>query len=62
MRPPSAAWIWRKEIEWFSVALTSLIGMLTSPKEMAPFQMDLTGHPLRALHPYRSVFHVILIV
>lgn len=46
IRPPSARWIWRKETEWFSVALTSLIGMLTNPKEMAPFQMDRTVHPL----------------
>ncbi|CAM5413807.1 hypothetical protein SGRI78S_03553 [Streptomyces griseus subsp. griseus] len=45
IRPPSARWICRKLIEWFSVALTSLIGMLTSPKEIAPFQMDLTVHP-----------------
>jgi hypothetical protein len=44
------------------VALISLIGMLTSPKEMAPFHMDLTGHPLRVLCLYRYRFHVILIV
>src|ERR1044072_9426708 len=49
MRPPSSRWIWRKEIEWFSVALTSLIGMLTRPKEMAPFHMERTVDlPVRA--------------
>src|SRR3954453_2851025 len=42
MRPPSSVWIWRKEMEWFSVAFTSLIGMLTRPNEMAPFHMDRT--------------------
>ncbi|CAM5675142.1 hypothetical protein SGLAM104S_02876 [Streptomyces glaucescens] len=42
MRPPSSVWICRNEIEWFSVAFTSLMGMLTRPKEMAPFQMDRT--------------------
>lgn len=42
MRPPSSRWIWRKEIEWLSVALTSLMGMLTRPNEMAPFHMDRT--------------------
>lgn len=42
MRPPSSRWTWRKEIEWLSVAFTTLIGMLTRPKEMAPFQMDRT--------------------
>ncbi|CAK7281001.1 hypothetical protein SGPA1_11794 [Streptomyces misionensis JCM 4497] len=42
MRPLSSVWIWRKEIAWLSVALTSLIGMLTSPKEMAPFHIDRT--------------------
>jgi hypothetical protein len=38
----SSVWIWRKEIEWLSVAFTSLIGMLTRPNEMAPFHMDRT--------------------
>lgn len=39
----SSRWTWRKDTEWLSVAFTSLIGMLTRPKEMAPFQMDRTG-------------------
>ncbi len=33
-------------MEWLSVAFTSLIGMLTRPNEMAPFQIDRTCRTL----------------
>ncbi len=69
MRPPSSVWIWRKETAWLSVAFTSLTGMLTRPKEMAPFQMDRTCSTLsRSADPPRDrraicyVFREILMV
>jgi hypothetical protein len=38
------------------VAFISFTGMLTSPNEMAPFQMDLTVHPLRMQGTHTSDF------
>src|SRR6478735_4844191 len=40
IRPPSSAWTCRKLMSFSSVAEYSLIGMVTKPKEIAPFQMD----------------------
>jgi hypothetical protein len=51
-------WIWRKEMEWLSVAFTSLIGMLTRPKEMAPFHMDRTWGTRLPVRGYGSRFTV----
>jgi hypothetical protein len=57
MRLPSSMWIWRKATEWFSVAFTSLIGMLIRPKETAPFQIDLTFDTLQVAFAFRPLPH-----
>src|SRR5690554_340099 len=46
MRPPSLSCTWCNEMSWSSVALYTFTGTLTSPKVMAPFQMDLMRQSL----------------
>src|SRR6476469_3064599 len=45
MRLPSLRRTWWKETSFCSVALYSFTGIVTSPKLMAPFQIDLTVYP-----------------
>src|SRR6188472_2651391 len=40
MRPPSSGCTWRKLMSFSSVAEKSFTGIVTRPKEMAPFQID----------------------
>ena len=40
MRPPSSGWTWRKLMSFSSVAEKSFTGIVTRPKEMAPFQIE----------------------
>src|SRR6266511_1246001 len=43
MRPPSLAWSWLNRRLFSSVAPYSLTGMVTSPNEIAPFQIVFIG-------------------
>src|SRR3954467_12366927 len=43
MPPPSARWTSLKWICWSSTAPKTLIGTVTAPKAMAPFQMERGG-------------------
>jgi hypothetical protein len=45
MRLPSDRRTWWKDTSFCSVALYSFTGIVTSPKLMAPFQIDLTAPP-----------------
>jgi hypothetical protein len=40
IRPPSSGWTWRKLMSFSSVAEKSFTGIVTSPKEIAPFQIE----------------------
>src|SRR3954453_19942965 len=46
MRLPSLRRTWWNETSFCSVALYSFTGIVTSPKLMAPFQIDLTVSPV----------------
>ena len=41
MRAPSGSWSWLKRTSFLRTAVNSLTGTLTSPKLMAPLQIDL---------------------
>ncbi len=43
MRPLSSSCTWCRETSWVSVAAYTLMGTLTSPNAMEPFQIDLMG-------------------
>ena len=43
MRPPSGAWSWLKRRLFSSVAPYTRTGIVTNPKEIAPFQIVFTN-------------------
>ena len=55
MRLPSERRTWWKLTSLASVALYSFTGIVTSPKLMAPFQMDLTRAPYPLIAKGRPV-------
>src|SRR6266436_2079831 len=55
IRPPSSRCTWRKAMSFCSVAVYSFTGIMTRPKETAPF------HMLRMASPYPAVVRVLIL-